>query len=283
MSASLSLERPPRVGYLGPKGSFSHEAAVSKFGESVDYEPLEDIRAIFSEISRGHVNYGVVPVENTTGGAILDTLDAFIEHETRICCELFRPIHQHLMARCRQDEIAVVYSRPEALRQCRRWLTETGLASRTAPAPSTSRAAEMAAAEVGAAAIGSRLAAKMYGLPILAENIEDHPRNATRFFVLGGDPTPATGNDRTSLMLVTVHRAGALVDVLVSFQRAGVNMTMLTSRPSPSVENEYNFFIDVEGHVDDPSFAAAIEEARRHCRTLVVLGSYPRASEGDSR
>lgn len=277
MSASFALERPPRVGFLGPSGSHSHEASLGKFGASVEYEPLATLRAVFEEMGRGHIDYGVVPVENLSSGAVIDTLDAFTEFNTRICCELYRPIHHHLMCRCRQEEIEVVYSRPEALAQCQRWLGQTGLAARTSPARSTSHAAELAAAQPRAAAVGSRLAAKLYGLSIIAENIEDNPNNATRFFILGNDPSRPTGCDRTSLMLVTAHRAGALVDALLVFQKAGVNMTMLTSRPSPRGEMEYHFFVDIEGHEQDANVAAALAEARSHCRTLTVLGSYPRA------
>lgn len=279
MSASFALERPPRVGYLGPEGSYTHEAAMGKFGASVEYEPLSNIRAVFEEMNRGHVDYGVVPVENSTSGAVLDTLDAFVEYGTRICCEIYRAIHHNLMARCKQEEIEVVYSKTEAFMQCQRWLGQTGLGTKISPAPSTSRAAEMAAGQPKAGAIGSRLAANLYGLTLLAENIEDNPNNATRFFVLGKDQTKPTGRDRTSLMFVTAHRAGALVEVLLVLQRAGVNMTMLTSRPSQKADQEYNFFVDVDGHESDAALSQALSEARTHCKTLHVLGSYPIAAE----
>lgn len=278
MSASFALERPPRVGYLGPRGSFTHEAALGKFGASVEYESLSQIAAVFEEMSRGHVDYGVVPVENSTSGAVLDTLDAFLKHGTKICCEMYRAIHHNLMASCRQEEIEVVYSKPEAFMQCQRWLAETGLAAKVSPAPSTSRAAEMAASQRNAAAIGSKLAAKLYGLSVLAENIEDNPNNATRFFVLGRDETRPTGHDRTSLMFVTAHKAGALVEVLLVFQKAGINLTMLTSRPSPKAEVEYNFFVDIDGHAADANVKKALDDARTHCHTLHVLGSYPKST-----
>lgn len=279
MSASFALERPPRVGYLGPEGSYCHEAAMGKFGASVEYEPLSDIRAVFDEISRGHVDYGVVPVENSIAGAVLDTLDAFCTHDLRVCSEIQRAIHHNLLAKCRQDEIEVVYSRPEALAQCQRWLSETGLSRRTAAAPSTSKAAELAASQPRSAAIGSKLAARLHGLAILAAHIEDNPSNATRFFVIGGEMPKPTGCDRTSLMFTTANKAGALVDVLLVFQQAGINMTMITSRPSPTAELQYNFFVDLDGHEADPPVKAALEEARRHCQTLRVLGSFPKATE----
>lgn len=279
MSASFALERPPRVGYLGPKGSFTHEAAMGKFGASVEYEPLTHIRAVFEEMARGHVDYGVVPVENTTSGAVLDTLDAFLHSGTKICCEMYRAIHHNLMAACRQEEIEVVYSKPEAFMQCQRWLAETGLAARVSSAPSTSRAAEMAASQRNAAAIGGKLAAKLYGLSVLAANIEDNPNNATRFFVLGNDQTRPTGTDRTSVMFVTAHKAGALVEVLLVLQAAGINLSMLTSRPSPKADMEYYFFADMDGHAEDEIVKKALSEAQAHCKTMHVLGSYPRAME----
>lgn len=278
MSASFALEKPPRVGFLGPLGSYSHEASLSKFGASVEYEPLSGIRAVFEEMSRRHIDYGVVPLENATSGAVLDTLDAFVEHGTRICCELYLPIHHNLLANVPLEAIDAVYSKPEAFMQCQKWLAQTGLAGKISPTPSTSRAAEIAASQPNAAAIGSRLAAKLYNLAVVADNIEDNPDNATRFFVLGADPTRPTGDDRTSLMLVTAHRAGALVDVLLSFQKHGINMTMLTSRPSPRSDVEYNFFVDLDGHADDAPVQKALDEARGHCRTLHVLGSYPKAA-----
>ncbi len=279
MSASFALERPPRVGYLGPNGSYSHEAAMGKFGASVEYEPLADIRGVFDEMARGHVDYGVVPMENTTGGAVLDSLDAFAEHDVTICSEVQRAIHHNLLANCLMEEIETVYSKPEVFTQCQRWLAETGLAGKVTPVASTSRAAEMAADEKHAAAIGGRLAAKLYDLHLLAENIEDNPKNATRFCVLGNESARPTGQDRTSLMFVTAHQAGALVNVLLIFQKLGVNMTMITSRPSLKEDLEYNFFVDVDGHADVSPVDEAIEEARGHCRTLRVLGSYPRATE----
>lgn len=280
MSASFALERPPRVGYLGPKGSYSHEAAMTKFGASVEYEALVHIGGVFDAMDRGHIDYGVVPVENnTTGGVVLDTLDAFVETGVTICNELQLPIHLNLMANCRMEDIEVVQSKPEAFKQVQRWLAETGLVEKVAPAPSTSRAAELAAHTTGTAAIGSALAAKLYGLQILAANIEDNPRNATRFFVLGKEPAKPTGNDRTSLMFVTAHRAGALAEALLAVQKHGVNLTMITSRPSASSTGEYNFLADLDGHATDKAMTATIEEMRRHCKSVRVLGSYPKPGE----
>lgn len=280
MSASFALERPPRVGYLGPQGSYSHEAAMQKFGASVEYESLVHIQAVFDAMQRGHIDYGVVPVENnTTGGVVLDTLDAFAETGVSICNELQLPIHLNLMANCRMDEIEVVQSKPEAFKQVQRWLAETGFVDKVADAASTSRAAELAATTKGTAAIGSALAARLYGLQILAANIEDNPRNATRFFVLGNEPARPTGNDRTSLLFVTAHRAGALVEALLSVEKHAVNLTMITSRPSTTSPGDYNFFVDLDGHATDEPLQETIDEMRWHCKTVRVLGSYPKPAE----
>jgi chorismate mutase / prephenate dehydratase len=279
MSGSFLLERPPRIAYLGPRGSFSHLAATGKFGASVEYEPVADIAGIFAEVEREHVDFGVVPVENSTGGGIVDTLDALASSRARICAEILRRIHHNLLAREPLERIQRVYSKPEALDQCKQWLLETGLHAKAVPVASTSRAAEMAAQEEGSAAIGSTLAAELYGLPIQLDHIEDNPDNITRFFVLGRESARPTGDDKTALMFATPHHAGALVDVLDIFRAEQINLSMITSRPSRLRNWEYYFFVAADGHAADPPLARAIEAARRLCAMLVVLGSFPRATE----
>ncbi len=278
MSASFALERMPTVAFLGPNGSYTHEAAMGKFGASVGYEPVADIAGVFEEIARDRADYGVVPIENRIAGAVADTLDAMNDYDVKINCEIYRAIHHNLMARCPITDIEAVYSRPEAAAQCQRWLAETGLAGRVTPASSTSRAAQLAAESPGAAAIGGKLASRLYDLPILAEGIEDDPDNVTRFFVIGREPAGPTGDDRTSLTFVTAHRAGALVAVLLVLQRAGINMSMITSLPGRRPDRECVFFVDVDGHQRDAGLGAAIEEAELHCQRLRVLGSYPRST-----
>ncbi|MEW6252606.1 MAG: prephenate dehydratase [Planctomycetota bacterium] len=279
MSGSLWLERPPRVAYLGPRGSFTHLAATGKFGASVEYEPVADIAAVFAEVEREHVDYGVVPTENSTGGGISDTLDALIEARVRICGEIYRRIHHNLLARGPLEEIERVYSKPEVFEQCRRWLHETGLLDKCMPVGSTSRAAEIAAAEPHSAAIGSTLAGELYGLPVQQARIEDHPDNVTRFLVLGRTAARPTGRDKTALLFATPHRAGALVDVLSRFRAERVNLTFITSRPSRRKNWEYYFFVDAEGHAEDPPLARVIEQGRLQCPVFAVLGSFPRAEE----
>lgn len=277
MSGSFLLERALRIAYLGPRGSFSHLAASGKFGASVEYEPVADIPAIFREVEQERADFGVVPVENSLGGGIIDTLDAFAESQVAICAEILQEIHHHLLARGPLEQVQRVYSKPEIFDQCKQWLMETGLLAKTIPVASSSKAAEMAAAEDGAAAIGSSLAAELYGLPIQVEHIEDSAFNMTRFFVLGREPARRSGDDKTAVMFATKHHAGALVDVLNVFREEGVNLTMITSRPSKRRNWEYYFFMDAEGHADDAAMQRALGRARGLCLSFKVLGSFPRA------
>src|SRR3954466_14652430 len=188
MSGSFALEKPLRIAFLGPEGTFSHAAAVRKFGSSVEYVPLSDTPAVFEEIVRGHADYGLVPVENSIGGGIVDTLDAFLSSSARICAEVQITIHHNLLAKQPWEQIKRIYSKPEVFTQCRHWLAATAKDRDIQPAASTSRAAELAASEAGAAAIGSTLAGEINNLHVLFENIEDNPDNVTRFFVIGREP-----------------------------------------------------------------------------------------------
>lgn len=279
MSGSFALEKPLRIAYLGPEGSYSHLAATGKFGASVEYEPVTDIRGVFEEVSREHADFGVVPIENSVGGGVIDTLDALIETDIQICAEINRAIHHNLLANCPMEAIERVYSKPEVFAQCQRWLSETALTTKTMPVASTSRAAEMARDEAGSAAIGSTLAAELYSLKVVCANIEDNPNNVTRFFVIGREAAQPTGEDKTSIVFTTVDKPGALVDVLDKIRSAGVNMSFIESRPSKKRNWEYYFFVDMVAHHSDPKLQQAVEEARPHCLRLNLLGSYPRASE----
>ncbi len=279
MSGSFALEKPLGIAFLGPVGSYSHIAATGKFGASVQYQSINDIRGVFEEVARGRVDFGVVPVENTSGGGVIDTLDAFVETDVKVCAEVQRFIHHNLLANCRLPEITEVYSKPEVFQQCQRWLSETGLAGKTVAVASTSKAAEMAAERPQTAAIGSTLAAESYGLKIVRGNVEDAATNVTRFFIIGRDIARPTGADKTALMLVVSHKAGALVDVLNVFRGESINLTMITSRPSKKRNWEYYFFIDIEGHIEDEAVRRAVEAARDHCLQLSVLGSFPKGGE----
>lgn len=280
MSGSFALEKPLRIAYLGPQGSYSHLASVKKFGSSVEHVPVTAIESVFDEVSRGHADLGLVPIENSTIGGIVDTMDAFLEFRNiTIIAEVAIRIHAHLLANCAPNEIKKIYSKPEALEQCRKWMTATFRDVPRIPVASSSKAAEMATEEPGAAAVGSSLAAEVYGLKILFDNIEDNPENVTRFFVIGRQPVKRTGDDKTSIIFTTAHKSGALVDVLDVFRRYGINLTNIDTRPSQKRNFEYYFFTDLQGHKEDPNVAQALEEAREHCLQLAVLGSYPRAAE----
>jgi chorismate mutase/prephenate dehydratase len=279
MSASFALEKPLRIAYLGPEGSNSHLAATGKFGASVEYESVNDIRGVFEEVSREHVDLGVVPIENSTGGGITDTIDSFVETRVTIKAEINRAIHHNLLARCKFEEIERLYSKPEVFSQCQQWLTETGLAGKCIAVASTSKAAEMAANEAQSAALGNVVAAEIYKLPIVRQNVEDNPNNVTRFLVIGRGPTGPTGDDKTAITFTTAHKPGALADVLVAFKESGTNLTFIESRPSRKRNWEYFFFAEAEGHIEEARMTEAIQRARHHCLGLHVLGSYPKAEE----
>ena len=282
MSGSFALERPLRIGFLGPEGTFSHEATVRKFGHSVEYTPVADIPGVFEEVIRGHVDYGLVPVENSIGGGVVDTLDAFLSSSARICAEVLFTVHHNLMAACPWQDVKKIYSKAQVFSQCRNWLSATAGGRDQIPFDSTAAAAKLAAdpqAGAGVAAIGPRQLADMYGLTVLFENIEDNPDNVTRFFVISREPAKRSGDDKTAIMFTTAHKPGALAEVLDVFKENGINLTDIEKRPSKKVNWEYYFFIDAQGHADDAGMKKAIEEARQHCLQLTVLGSYPRATE----
>jgi len=279
MSGSFALERPLRIGYLGPKGSFSHNAAMLKFGQSVEYEPLTDIRSIFGEVSKGHCDLGLVPIENTSGGGVIETLDAFTDTDVKICAEVQMAIHHHLMANCSLEKIEKVYSKPEVFSQCRNWLTANFKEAKTIPVASTAKAAQMAADEENAAAIGSAVASELYGLKIVCENIEDIVNNITRFLAISKEDARPTGEDKTAIVFSTAHKAGALADVLDVFKRYEINLTNIESRPSKKRQWEYYFFMDFLGHHTEQNIIKGLEEARKHCLQLSILGSFPRAKE----
>ena len=277
MSGSFALEKPLRIGFLGPKGSFSHLASIRKFGSSVEHVSLTDIAMVFQEVVRGHVDYGLVPVENSIGGGIVDTLDAFLQSSAKICAEVLITIHHNLLAKEPWESVKRIYSKPEVFSQCRSWLSAMAKDLDVQAAASSSRAAELAAQESGSAAIGSALAGELYGLHVLFENIEDNPDNVTRFFVISREAAKKSGEDKTAIMFTTAHKPGALAEVLDVFKENGINLTDIEKRPSKKVNWEYYFFIDATGHVDD--MKTAVEQAQKHCLQLTVLGSYPRARE----
>ena len=280
MSGSVRLQTPLRIAYLGPAGTFSHAAAVGKFGSSVEYVVSDDIPAVFSAVARGHADYGLVPVENSMHGGVVDTLDAFLGGgSSRICAEVLITVHHNLLSRGSWEQVTTVGSKPEVFTQCRQWLSSVARGKEIRPMPSTSAAAETAAGDPTFAAIGSRLASEIYDVPVLFDNIEDDPDNVTRFFVIGREGAKPSGEDKTGILFTTANKPGALAAVLDAFKGNGINLTDIEKRPSGRTNWEYVFFIDAEGHADDAQMQTAIAAAREHCLQLTVLGSYPRAAE----
>lgn len=290
MSGSFALEQPLRIGYLGPPGSQSHVAAVKQFGSSVEYDDLHEIAGVFTEVRRRHVNYGLVPIENSTGGGIVETLDAFTQHagHLSIYAEVQIAIHHSLLANCPPADVRRIYSKPEVFQQCRNWLSQQLPRAELIPAASSSRAVQIAveendkASSIGhaptTAAIGTTLAGEMYGLKTLFPRIEDNPNNITRFLVLSREKARRTGDDKTSVMFTTEDRPGALVEVLGVFHAAQINLSHLDKRPSGRDTWTYTFFADAAGHRDDAVMQGALARAKAHCKELVVLGSYPRST-----
>jgi chorismate mutase/prephenate dehydratase len=283
ISGSRALERPIRVACLGPKYSYSHLASVARFGEAVEHVPVGSIAAVFEEVNRRHVQFGLVPLENSTDGRIADTLDMFIKlPNVKIRAEVRLRVHHCLLGRCEWGQISRVYSKAQALSQCRNWLGKNVPQAHKIEVVSTARAAELAASEQYAAAVASRAAAGAYKLNVLAENIEDQPHNVTRFAVIAERPGERTGRDKTTLMIRLPNEAGSLARTIAPLEKLGVNMTWIESFPIPAEGNRdrdpsYLFFLDIEGHVEDPPVQKALELVRKRCERLDVLGSYPRS------
>jgi chorismate mutase/prephenate dehydratase len=277
ISGSRALEKRLRVAYLGPEYSYSHLAAIHRFGQSVELVPVATIAAVFEEINRGHADYGIVPIENSTDGRVADTLDMFTRLPVRTCGEVQLRIHHHLLGRCARHEVQEVYSRPQALSQCRNWLAKHLPQARTIEVTSTSTAAQLAKDKPGAAAIASFQAGVHHELNVLAENIEDNPGNITRFAVIGEHGGPRTGRDKTALMFEVDHKPGALADALVIFKRNRLNLTWIESFPISRPQGGYLFFVELEGHQQDARVRRAIESLERKALRLVVLGSYARS------
>ncbi len=286
MSGSFALEKPLSIGYLGPPGSYSHLAAVRHFGSSVVFENLHEVAGVFTEVLRGHVDYGLVPIENSIHGGVAETLDSFMRTagKLHVYAEVQLEVHHALLANCAPSQVKKIYSKPEVFSQCRAWLATQYPHAQLIPAASSSKAVQMigggGAAVRHAAAIGSTLAAKLYDVNVLFEAIEDQAggHNITRFFVISRTHAQPSGNDKTSIMFSTLNKPGALARVLGDFHAAGVNLTHIEKRPSGRTNWNYAFFIDAEGHTAEPRMKKALSRARKHCRELHVLGSYPRST-----
>jgi chorismate mutase/prephenate dehydratase len=277
ISACLTLQKPLRVGFLGPAATFTHQAAVREFGSSVQFDSFELIRDVFVAVENGWVDFGIVPVENSSGGMVHDTLDAFIDFEKcLVCSEVLLPIHHVLASNYALEDIRRVYSNPQPFIQCQAWLKEHLPHAELVEVASTAKGMKDAKGEQFAAAIGSEFAAEEYGLRVVARRIEDDAENTTRFLVLSHHDSSPCGDDKTSMMFSVKDKPGALFEILRPFADCKMNLSKIESRPTKKRGWDYAFFLDAETHRSNPMLQEAIERARPYCAYVRVLGSYPR-------
>ncbi len=281
MSSCLALEKPVRIAFLGPEGTYTQQASIKHFGKSIISAPMAAIDEVFREVESGSANYGVVPVENSTEGVVNHTLDSFRDSQLKICGEVEERIHHHLLIApsVNPDEVTHIYSHQQSLAQCRAWLDRYWPHAERIAVNSNAEAAKMAAESAkngrATAAIAGEIACELYGLTKVSSNIEDRPDNTTRFLIIGHQVVPASGKDKTSLLISAKNEAGALYSLLEPFKRLGVSMTRLETRPSLMSKWGYIFYIDFEGHYEDEASQALIKELRACASEVKVLGSYP--------
>jgi chorismate mutase/prephenate dehydratase len=278
MSASFALEKGLSIAYLGPEATWTHQAARGKFGASVEYAAQPNIADVFNAVERDKADYGVVPIENSTEGAVNYTLDVFADSDLKICAEILLKIENNLIARIQRSEIRKVYSHPQVFGQCRNWLRVNLPNADYVEVSSTTRAAELAASEPNAAALAGKMAAEVYQLDVLEASIQDNPNNSTRFLVIGHTACVPTGFDKTSLMFNVQDKPGSLFAALAPFKELKLNLSKIESRPSKRKAWDYFFFVDVDGHNQDEALVTALEELHRHCSFVKILGSYPKIS-----
>ena len=278
ISASLALEAPIKVAYLGPKATFSHLAAMQHFGLSAELVPQKSIPGVFEEVEKGRALYGVVPVENSTEGVISHTLDMFMESELKINAEVLLEVSHFLLSRTgRLEDVKKIYSHPQPLAQCRRWLADNLPNVPLVDVASTTLAAQIVSEDYSAAAIASEYAASLYDLKVVRERIEDQVNNVTRFLVIGSKMAEKSGDDRTSLMFSVKDEPGILYRMLEPFAKRGLNLSKIESRPNKAKAWEYIFFLDLSGHISDSEVGEAVQELKGYCQFVKVLGSYQKA------
>ncbi len=278
ISACRSLEKRLRVAFLGPAGSFGHEAALRHFGSSVEFTPIMDQTDVFAEVESGGADYGVVAIENSSRGTVRDVLEMFEVTTLQICAEVFLPIDQNLLSSVPREKIIKVYSHPQSFAQCREWLRQNLRGVRQFEVASTSEAAHLAAEEEGTAAIASKLAAEIYGLQIVDESIMDNSNNITRFQVIGRHIAKRSGRDRTSIFIAIQDKVGALYEVLTVLKKHQINMSKIESMPAQTKPWEYVFYVDLDGHIEDANVQAALPELEQLCMHVKMLGSYVRGA-----
>jgi chorismate mutase/prephenate dehydratase len=260
---------------MGPEASFSNLAALKRFGSQVKYVACPGIPDVFLEVEKDVADYGVVPVENSIEGAVTHTLDMLVDSDLKICSQIILDVAHNLLANCPKDKIRRVYSNPQVLGQCRLWLQENLPHIEQIEVSSTTRAAQIAGKEKNSACIASLLAGKVYKLNMIARDIEDSPHNITRFFVVGKNEAGKTGHDKTSILFSIKDKVGALHDMLLPFKKYKINLTKIESRPSKKRAWDYYFFVDLEGHKQEPRVQKALQELENKCKFLKILGSYP--------
>lgn len=275
LSSCLVLQEPQKVAYLGPEATFSHIAAVRTFGRSVEYRSCSSIHEIFESVEKEWMHFGLVPIENSTGGVVHTTLDELMSSRLLICAEIHIPVHHHLMCRGPKEKIQKVCTHPQILSQCRDWLRTNLAEAALVETPSSAAGARLAQQEDAIAVIGPELAAKIYDLPIRVRRIEDVGDNITRFLVIGHQSPRPSGQDKTSIMFSIKDEPGALKRLLTPFSDRGINLTKIESRPSRQRAWDYIFFVDMKGHMADPPIVEALEQMKPHTTFLRVLGSYP--------
>lgn len=278
MSSCLALEKPIKVAFLGPAGTYNHAAASKHFGASIDQNPVDNIEDIFRVVETGQSHFGVAPIENSTEGVISHTLDLLINSSLKICGEVDLRIQHNLISNeADLKKITKVYSHQQSLAQCRRWLDANLPNVEHYAVRSNAEAVRIAKKEKGAAAIAGIMAAELYEVPVLCSEIEDEPNNTTRFIVIGKNEVPPSGNDRTSLLVTTNNKAGALHHLLKPLADRQIGMSKIESRPSRQGVWEYVFFIDIEGHKDNTDVSEALAEIEHETAMIRILGSYPKA------
>lgn len=277
MSAALALEDDLKIAYLGPEGTWTHQAAISKFGHSVEYTAQPNFAEVFDHVTRRHSSYGVVPIENSTEGAVSSTLDLFVDSPLRICAQILMRIENGLMAAIPREQIKTLYSHPQVFGQCRNWILRNFPDADLVECSSTTKAAHLAKkyASDGAAAMGGPLSAEMADLKMLDTAIQDRATNTTRFLVIGEKTCPPTGKDRTSILFAVHDRPGSLVKALQAFDSFAINMSKIESRPSKQKDWDYIFYVDLAGHCEDPEVREALDILETHCSLVKILGSYP--------
>ncbi len=277
LSGTRSLEHLPRVAFLGPEYTYSHLAAIEHFGQSADLAPVGSIASVFEEVERGHAEFGIVPIDNSTDGRVIDTLQCLANSKVKMCAEVPLPIRNCLLGSGSRKDIQHVYSKPQALSQCRNWLGKHLPDAQLHEVASTAKAARKAAAEPSIGAIASRQAAVNHSLTVLASNIQDNPDNVTRFTVIGQNISKRTGNDKTSIVFEVDHRPGALADAMGIFKRNRLNLTWIESFPLPGIGGRYLFFIEFQGHSAELRPKRALASLEKKALRLDVLGSYAQA------